>query len=634
MDLHARPYGQQERAKQLEHRAPARACSWSFSPPAALIPFAASIGTSDIVLIVLGISMLWGALLLFVQARAAAAARRLRADRDALEGRAEEARKLAEQDALTGLGNYRMFWQRVEAEAARARRHDTTFSLVMIDLDGFKGINDELGHQAGDEALRQVARALREQLRAEDVVCRQGGDEFAVIGVEAWPERARELAERLVNAIAATSRSAGFGDRLSACAGWAAFGEHASTVEDLVMRCDEALRFAKSVRRPSTVAGPGDADRPPGEQLRTLALQPTEGVETSRLAVLGALARELAGASDDRRVVEVTVDHVREAIRGSDTSAVRYDQSRGRLEMAALGGWVDVEVPGRRGRGDLGIFEPVVRGGAALMLSDVREDPRGEALTRKTPSLRSLMIVPVLVNEEAWGALSLESEAVHAFDSADRDLVEAMAAEAARALSCVWAFAELAAGGGEDTNAHRLAAAVEGSEEECWRVADLAWRVGRAMDLERDDLRALYLGALFHDVGVLGVPNTVLTKPGRLSARERELLNQHPVIGELILRPLPQLSGAAPVVRNEHERYDGTGYPDGLSGSDIPLASRILFACDAYVAMTSERAWREAMSQADALAELGREAGAQFDPDVIEFLLGELANGVEVSAPA
>src|SRR5439155_2968718 len=126
-----------------------------------------------------------------------AAAERLRRQPDAWAEREAAASRLADQDPLTGLGNYRLFWRTVEAEVARARRHGGAFSVVLLDLDRFKAVNDDLGHRAGDELLQRVARGLSGVLRREDVICRHGGDEFAVVAVQAEPGEAPQLTRRL-----------------------------------------------------------------------------------------------------------------------------------------------------------------------------------------------------------------------------------------------------------------------------------------------------------------------------------------------------------------------------------------------------------------------------------------------------
>jgi HD-GYP domain-containing protein (c-di-GMP phosphodiesterase class II) len=132
-------------------------------------------------------------------------------------------------------------------------------------------------------------------------------------------------------------------------------------------------------------------------------------------------------------------------------------------------------------------------------------------------------------------------------------------------------------------------------------------------------------GATLHDVGKVAIPNEILYKPGPLTDAEWEIMREHPVIGERILRRTPELRPIAPLVRHEHERWDGRGYPDGLAADAIPIGSRIIFACDAYRAMITERPYREPMSHARALQELRRGAGSQFDPEVIDVLLTVLA---------
>ncbi len=148
--------------------------------------------------------------------------------------------------------------------------------------------------------------------------------------------------------------------------------------------------------------------------------------------------------------------------------------------------------------------------------------------------------------------------------------------------------------------------------------------MAKLLGLPPAELDAVRHGALLHDVGKLAIPNEILHKPGPLTDAEWRVMAEHPVIGERILRRTPQLGHLAPIVRHEHERWDGCGYPDGLAGTDIPIASRIILACDAYNAMITTRPYREAMSVADAVAELRAKSGTQFDPDVVAALLERL----------
>ncbi len=148
-------------------------------------------------------------------------------------------------------------------------------------------------------------------------------------------------------------------------------------------------------------------------------------------------------------------------------------------------------------------------------------------------------------------------------------------------------------------------------------VARLAREVGAELRLGNEELDVLTRAAELHDIGKMATPDAILHKPGPLSAEEWEIMRRHTVIGERILNSVPALRPIGKVVRSTHERIDGRGYPDGLAGEDIPLPARVIAVCDAYNAMTSERAYDRVKSHRDALAELRRCAGTQFDSRVV-----------------
>ncbi len=164
-------------------------------------------------------------------------------------------------------------------------------------------------------------------------------------------------------------------------------------------------------------------------------------------------------------------------------------------------------------------------------------------------------------------------------------------------------------------------------------VHDLAVAVALGLGLDSRAVEEVRVVALLHDIGKIGVPDHVLHKRGPLDPDEWALMREHPVIGERILRPLPGMAAVADAVRHEHERWDGDGYPDGLRGEAIPLASRIVLACDAYHAMVADRPYRRALGEDEARAELRRCAGRQFDPTVVGALLAHLENPAAVDLP-
>ncbi len=179
----------------------------------------------------------------------------------------------------------------------------------------------------------------------------------------------------------------------------------------------------------------------------------------------------------------------------------------------------------------------------------------------------------------------------------------------------------------------RLALALRepGSTGKTERLTDLATRVALRLGLSKGAAAVVELAASVHDVGRLAVPDQLLAKSGPLNAQEWQELRGHVVAAVALLEDLPELRALAPIVRAAHERWDGDGYPDGAGGEEIPLPSRIIAACDAYVAMTSDRPFREAHDSATALQQLRQVAGRQLDPGVTEAVAAEVS-GREIRA--
>ena len=186
-----------------------------------------------------------------------------------------------------------------------------------------------------------------------------------------------------------------------------------------------------------------------------------------------------------------------------------------------------------------------------------------------------------------------------------------------------------------DDGVDAMAAAVDMRDdytgEHSEEVVRLAMLVGGRMRLGDAALAELEMAARLHDVGKIGVPDAVLRKDGPLDEAEWDIMRQHPEWGAQMLRRMPGLKRVSRIVRHAHERWDGDGYPDRLHSDDIPLESRIIFACDAYQAMTSHRPYRDAMRPWVAVSELREGAGGQFDPDVVDVLVGALREERAVS---
>jgi putative nucleotidyltransferase with HDIG domain len=172
----------------------------------------------------------------------------------------------------------------------------------------------------------------------------------------------------------------------------------------------------------------------------------------------------------------------------------------------------------------------------------------------------------------------------------------------------------------------------EGLTEHNDSVAALAERLAERLRVAPDQVQTIRQAAELHDVGKVAIPDEILSKPGPLTDDEWVFMRQHTIIGERIMSAAPALAQVATLVRASHERHDGSGYPDGFAGDEIPIGARIIAACDTFAAIVSDRPYRAARSQADAIRELERCAGSQLDPDVVAALIELLSAPVRAAA--
>ena len=232
--------------------------------------------------------------------------------------------------------------------------------------------------------------------------------------------------------------------------------------------------------------------------------------------------------------------------------------------------------------------------------------------------------------EGRWGAVAAAMPANAQWGERELELLGGLAQQTKLALQSASSYESL-----ERTflsTVEALANALEANDEYTssharW-ITDLALKVGVELGLEQHELKRLELGALFHDIGKIGISSEILAKPGPLTEDERRIIETHPLLGERILAPIVQLGEVRQIVRACHERYDGTGYPDRIVGEEIPIESRIIFACDAFHAMTTDRPYRKALSVEEARRRLCDAAGSQFDPRVVDACLRVLGERI------
>lgn len=355
---------------------------------------------------------------------------------------------------------------------------------------------------------------------------------------------------------------------------------------------------------------------------------------TKLIETAGSLGTRLSGLLDPHEIAQVAADALyRELgfpvcaiVKRTDDAQVEILAGRGdvvrRLQMA---GWSQPA--------GLGLMGRAMREREVVVVGDVTAEP-DYRLTPETADTRSEVCAPLWVGSHPWGGIDLHDSRKDAFDEDDARLVRLVAGQVSAALRSAQLYEQL-----EHAylgTAEALGAALEAKDSytasHSRSLAHNADAVGRALGLDDQARRNLRFGAAFHDIGKLAVPESILNKSGPLLPSERETIEQHTVIGDQILAPIEFLADVRPLVRHGHERWDGAGYPDHLAGEKIPLGARIILACDALDAMTTDRPYRAALDMDEACAELRRCAGTQFDPGVVDALLEVLTDAATPAA--
>ena len=235
----------------------------------------------------------------------------------------------------------------------------------------------------------------------------------------------------------------------------------------------------------------------------------------------------------------------------------------------------------------------------------------GPDFCRKLKSDRQTRLIPILMLTSIQGA---ESEIAGISSGADEFLVKPLQPQVVRTRVRAMLRNKALIDSLEEaeTILFALAQSVEQRDantgEHCKRLAHYSMLLGRALGLPESDIRSLHRGGYLHDIGKVGVPDAILFKPGSLTEDEWMVMRTHTLIGEDICRARKSLSGVLPIIRNHHEKWDGTGYPDGLKGEDIPLLARILQVADIYDALSSQRPYKRAFSHDEAIQVMVEEA--------------------------
>ena len=341
--------------------------------------------------------------------------------------------------------------------------------------------------------------------------------------------------------------------------------------------------------------------------------------EAERATALLEFSRQLSSAEGMAAVVDRIVELSARTMGSPRASVWLQETAGGEIRVHASHGYSEMDeqrlarmkFPPELAEENLGGKEPFV----------ITEDEFEATTGVKDVGIgRPFAIAPLILDGGRLGCIAVAPPKDGEFTERQLRLLAGIAHQSRLALTNAGNFHQLERTFLETVEA--LANALEANDEYTssharW-ITDLALKVGEELGLGGSSLKRLELGALFHDIGKIGIPETILSKPGPLTPEEREVVETHPELGEKIIAPIDRLEEVRPIVRHCHERYDGAGYPDRLSGEEIPIESRIILVCDAYHAMTTDRPYRKRLPAEEALRRLEEAAGTQFDPRVVD----------------
>jgi diguanylate cyclase (GGDEF)-like protein/putative nucleotidyltransferase with HDIG domain len=414
----------------------------------------------------------------------------------------QKAQEQAITDGLTGVKTHRFFMEALSAEWKRSTRAGRAFSLVLMDLDRFKFVNDFYGHLEGDLVLQRVGHILETNCRRSDVVARYGGDEFVVLMVETAMEHARQLAMKLRGWISADPLLRD--KNITASFGIASFPLHGSSPQELIQVADASMYLSKH-QGGNVVSTADHFDPNEAKKWKRDVLEAYLGVTLKRLFATGPEA---------------------------------FEEIYQRLKQ----------------------FTESI-------------SPLGENASAEPAGAVGLDVLPQSI-------LDTVTSLATAIDAKDHY-----------------------------TQGHSQ------------KVSAYAALIAEALEMTAAEIEEIRLAGVLHDIGKVAMPENILNKSGPLNSEEWETMKSHVNFGAKILEPLTALARIRLMVRHHHEFFDGSGYPDSLTGEEIPLGARILAVADAYDTITSDRTYKRARTAAEAFVELERCAATQFDMRIVTLFV-------------
>jgi putative two-component system response regulator len=474
------------------------------------------------------------------------------------------------QDNLTGLLNHSFFQLSLDREIERSRRYGAPFVLALLDIDDFTAYNNKFGMLAGDILLKGIGSVLlRRGVRQSDLAARIAGDRFALLLVEITLPVAQKVLTRIHREISET-----LGPNFSLSMSIVSFPGNAATKETLLFLSEDVLAKAKE------------------SPTRKIFWHENNVIETDTEPAANILIVDDEPANVKLLTALLTANeyHVLKATSGEEAlqCVVRED-----VDLILL----DIMMPGMDG------YEVC-------------------SLLKRTEATRMIPIVLITALD------SVEAKVKGIEAGADDFLTKPPVRD--ELLARVRSLIRIKKVNSNLTSIENvlisLANIIEAkdsyTEGHIQRVATMALEIGKRFGMQKQDLESLKLGGILHDIGKIGVPGQILNKPSQLTSPEWEVMKKHVQTGYKICLPLQKnLGSALEIIRNHHERLDGSGYPDGLNGDQISLPVRIMAVVDMFDALTTKRSYRKAISREESLAIVEQDAlEGKLDMEVVQQL--------------
>jgi len=354
-------------------------------------------------------------------------------------------------------------------------------------------------------------------------------------------------------------------------------------------------------------------------------------LKQSQLRALMSVGQVINSSLGLRRVFEEVMDSLI-SLMHAERGFLMLRESNGEMAVQIARGIAHINLDEEAFKVSKTVVRKVVDTGAPVLTTNAQADPRFDAqMSVAAYQLRSILCVPLKLKDDLIGVLYVDNRA-HAgiFKDNDLELISAFADQAAVAIDSARLFEDLQESHRELEKAYQ--ATLEGwvraldlrdkeTEGHTQRVTVLTERLARSMGVEGQALVNITRGALLHDIGKMGIPDGILLKPGQLTDDERMLIQKHPVYAYQMLSPIAFLVPAIDIPYCHHEKWDGSGYPRGLRGKEIPFAARIFPVIDVWDALTSNRPYRKALPQYEVRARIQADSGKHFDPVVVDAFM-------------